>query len=283
MPLSFGLIYDLVFVIILVITALHGRRQGLLSGLVGLAGAVLGVLGAVWAAGELAPVIYTDHIGVAVGQTVTDALTTQGENLPAVMEQYLGFLPKELYDQVAGQLQLALESSSADISQQVVAALEPIFLPLLQAIIFLVLCTVIRWVFRLLAKLLRGCNDLPIVGGLNQTLGLLLGLVTGALDCWMLSLLLWGASSVTGGTLTWLAADVLSGSFLYRLYIGFNPFFLKPQNHGKIKVAQAAEDTAARAAFAPENASRGEVLPVITAAAAAFCNRGREPYALCPL
>ena len=46
MPLSFGLIYDLVFVIILVITALHGRRQGLLSGLVGLAGAVLGVLGA---------------------------------------------------------------------------------------------------------------------------------------------------------------------------------------------------------------------------------------------
>lgn len=226
MPLSFGLIYDLVFVIILVITALHGRRQGLLSGLVGLAGAVLGVLGAVWAAGELAPVIYTDHIGVAVGQTVTDALTTQGENLPAVMEQYLGFLPKELYDQVAGQLQLALESSSADISQQVVAALEPIFLPLLQAIIFLVLCTVIRWVFRLLAKLLRGCNDLPIVGGLNQTLGLLLGLVTGALDCWMLSLLLWGASSVTGGTLTWLAPDVLSGNFLYRFFTGFNPFLL---------------------------------------------------------
>src|SRR5699024_12637371 len=103
---------------------------------------------------------------------------------------------------------------------------EPIFLPLLQAVIFLVLCTLIRWVFRLLAKLLRHCNDLPLVGGVNRTLGLLLGLVTGALDCWMLSLLLWGAASVTGGSLRWLSPDVLSGSMLYSLFIGFNPFLL---------------------------------------------------------
>lgn len=226
MPLSFGLIYDLVFVAILVITALHGRHQGLLAGLMALAGAVLGILGAVWAAGWLAPMIYADHIGVAVSQTVTDALVNQGETLSVVMEQYLGFLPKELFDQVLEQLQLALQSSSADISQQVVEALEPIFLPLLQAVIFLVLCTLIRWVFRLLAKLLRHCNDLPLVGGVNRTLGLLLGLVTGALDCWMLSLLLWGAASVTGGSLSWLSPDVLSGSMLYSLFIGFNPFLL---------------------------------------------------------
>lgn len=226
MPLSFGLIYDLVFVAILIITALYGRHQGLLAGLMGLAGAVLGVLGAVWAANWLAPVIYTDHVGAAVSQTVTDALTTQGENLPAVMEQYLGFLPKELFDQVARQLQLALESSSADISRQVVEALEPIFLPLLQAVIFLVLCTLIRWVFRLLAKLLRHCNKLPLVGGLNQLLGLVLGLVTGALDCWMLSMVLWGAASVTGGSLSWLSPDLLAGSALYRFFTGFNPFLL---------------------------------------------------------
>ena len=37
----------------------------------------------------------SDHIGVAVSQTVTDALVNQGENLSVVMEQYLGFLPKE--------------------------------------------------------------------------------------------------------------------------------------------------------------------------------------------
>lgn len=226
MSLSFGLIYDLVFAVILVITALYGRHQGLLAGLMGLAGAVLGILGAVWAANWLAPILYTDHIGVTVAQTVTDALVNQGENLPAVMEEYLGFLPKELFDQVTVQLQAALESSSADISRQVVAALEPIFLPLLQAVIFLVLCTVIRWVFRLLAKLLRQCNKLPLVGGLNQILGLVLGIVTGALDCWMLSLVLWGAASVTGGSLTWLSPDVLSGSVLYRFFTGFNPFLL---------------------------------------------------------
>lgn len=47
MPISVGLIYDLIFVVILVLTALHGRRQGLVAGLVSLAGAVVGVAASV--------------------------------------------------------------------------------------------------------------------------------------------------------------------------------------------------------------------------------------------
>lgn len=221
-----GIVYDIIFLVILLLATLHGRRQGLVAGLVGLAGAVLGIAVAVWGAGQLGPAIYQDHIGAALGDSVAAALSAQGENLPAILEQYLGFLPDGLFQQVSTALQQAMQASAADISSEVVAALEPILLPLLEAVLFLVLCSVIRWVFRLLAGLLRHLNDLPVLGGVNRVLGLVLGLFTGALDCWMLSLLLWGAAALTGGSVSWISSQALSGSVLYGVFSGLNPFLL---------------------------------------------------------
>ena len=40
------------------------------------------------------------------------------------------------------------------------------------------LCMIVRWVFALLVRLLRGVNLIPLVGGANRLLGLVLGLVT---------------------------------------------------------------------------------------------------------
>ena len=219
MPISVGLIYDLIFVVILVLTALHGRRQGLVAGLVSLAGAVVGVAASVWAAGQMAPAIWQQHVGAAV-----DAVTAQGETLTQALNQYLGFLPASLLEQVAEAIQQALNNVGADIAAEVMLQLEPILLPLLQAVIFLILCSVIRWLFRLAAGLLRHLNDLPLVGGVNKALGTVLGLVTGLLDCWMLSLLIWGGMALSGGSVAWLSQEAVSGSVLYSLFAGLNPF-----------------------------------------------------------
>ena len=97
MPISVGLIYDLIFVVILVLTALHGRRQGLVAGLVSLAGAVVGVAASVWAAGQMAPAIWPQHVGAAVSQGVADAVTAQGETLTQALNQYpAGFIDLQL-------------------------------------------------------------------------------------------------------------------------------------------------------------------------------------------
>ena len=224
MPISVGLIYELIFVVILVLTALHGRRQGLVAGLVSLAGAVVGVAASVWAAGQMAPAIWQQHVGAAVSQGVADAVTAQGETLTQALNQYLGFLPASLLEQVAEAIQQALNNAGADIAAEVMLQLEPILLPLLQAVIFLILCSVIRWLFRLAAGLLRHLNDLPLVGGVNKALGTVLGLVTGLLDCWMLSLLIWGGMALSGGSVAWLSQEAVSGSVLYSLFAGLNPF-----------------------------------------------------------
>ena len=74
----------------------------------------------------------------------------------------------------------------------------------MQAVLFVLLCMIVRWVFALLVRLLRGVNLIPLVGGANRLLGLVLGLVTGAFDCWLLALLLWFAASITTGQIDWL-------------------------------------------------------------------------------
>lgn len=224
MPISVGIVYDLIFVGILLLTALHGRRQGLVAGLVSLVGAVAGVVCAVWAAGQMAPAIWRQHVGLAVSQGVADAITAQGEPLTQALEQYLGFLPASLLEQLAAAIQQALDAVGADIATAVMAQLEPILLPLLQAVIFLILCSLIRWVFRMVAGLLRHLNDLPLVGGVNKALGTVLGLLTGVLDCWMFSLLLWGGAALAGDSVSWLSESALSGSVLYGLFAGLNPF-----------------------------------------------------------
>ena len=93
-----------------------------------------------------------------------------------------------------------------------------------QVLLFLVCRMVVRWVFRLLVGLLRHVNGVPLLGGVNRFFGLLLGLATGALDCWLLALLLWFVASVTAGSLEWLTPGVLQQSVGYRFFGAFNPF-----------------------------------------------------------
>ena len=67
-------------------------------------------------------------------------------------------------------------------------------------------------------------NHIPLVGTVNRTLGLVLGLISGLLDCWVLSLVLWGGAAVTGGSVDLLSQQTLNSSLLYNLFAALNPF-----------------------------------------------------------
>ena len=117
-----------------------------------------------------------------------------------------------------------LQSAGDALPEQIAAAMQTLLLPFVQVLLFLVCCMVVRWVFRLLVGLLRHVNGVPLLGGVNRFFGLLLGLATGALDCWLLALLLWFLASVTAGALDWLTPAVLQQSVGYRFFAAFNPF-----------------------------------------------------------
>ena len=121
-------------------------------------------------------------------------------------------------------LTTALTNLTAAAVPQIVNALAPVLLPMLQAVFFLLVWVAARALFHLLARWLRGINALPLVGTVNKVLGFALGFVSGTLNCWILSLALWLIATVSGGKLEVLNFSVLQSSALYRLLETLNPF-----------------------------------------------------------
>lgn len=212
-------IYDLLFLILFAYAAAASWHKGFLAGLTELIGAVLGVGVAVWASRRLAPPIYEQFVSGSVSEKVETAVAQSGGDLAAAV-QGMDFLPVAVRDTLAQLVQGAGDT----LPEQITTALQPILLPFVQVLLFVVLCMVVRWVFRLLVGLLRHVNGVPLLGGVNRLFGLALGLVTGALDCWLLALLLWFLASVTAGSLEFLTFAILDKSVGYTFFSAFNPF-----------------------------------------------------------
>lgn len=214
-------IYDLVFLIVFAFAAVASWRKGFLASLTELIGAVVGVGVAVWASRSLSVPIYEQFVSGSVSEKVETAVAQSGGDLAAAV-QAMDFLPDTVRDTLA---QLVQGAGNA-LPEQITTALEPILLPFVQVLLFVVLCMVVRWVFRLLVGLLRHVNGVPLLGGVNRLLGLVLGLMTGALDCWLLALLLWFVASVTAGSVEFLTLSVLNQSVGYSFFGAFNPFLV---------------------------------------------------------
>lgn len=219
MSFSPSLIYDLLFLAVFSFAAVKSWQKGFLAGLAELIGAVFGVGVAVWGSRTLAPGIYEKFLSDTVTEKVETAVAQSGGDIAAAV-QGLDFLP----DSLRTTLTEAIQTAGGQLPEKVTSLLEPVILPLVQVVLFVLLCVVVRWAFGLLIAVLRGINGVPLVGGVNQVLGLMLGLCTGALDCWLLALVLWFAASVTAGSLDWLNTAVLQRSIGYSFFGAFNPF-----------------------------------------------------------
>lgn len=219
MSFSPSLIYDLLFLAVFSFAAVKSWQKGFLAGLAELIGAVFGVGVAVWGSRTLAPGIYEKFLSDTVTEKVETAVAQSGGDIAAAV-QGLDFLP----DSLRTTLTEAIQTAGGQLPEKVTSLLEPVILPLVQVVLFVLLCVVVRWAFGLLIAVLRGINGVPLVGGVNQVLGLVLGLCTGALDCWLLALVLWFAASVTAGSLDWLNTAVLQRSIGYSFFGAFNPF-----------------------------------------------------------
>ena len=219
MSFSPSLIYDLLFLAVFSFAAVKSWQKGFLAGLAELIGAVFGVGVAVWGSRTLAPGIYEKFLSDTVTEKVETAVAQSGGDIAAAVQR-LDFLP----DSLRTTLTEAIQTAGGQLPEKVTSLLEPVILPLVQVVLFVLLCVVVRWAFGLLIAVLRGINGVPLVGGVNQVLGLVLGLCTGALDCWLLALVLWFAASVTAGSLDWLNTAVLQRSIGYSFFGAFNPF-----------------------------------------------------------
>lgn len=107
----------------------------------------------------LAPSIYVQFLSGSISEKVETALTQSGGDL-AVAVQGMSFLP----DTVRQTLATLLQGAGNALPEQITAALEPVLLPFVQVVLFVVFCMVVRWVFRLLVGILEHVNGIPLLG-----------------------------------------------------------------------------------------------------------------------
>ena len=216
---NISLIYDLIFLVLFAVVAVRSWHRGFLASLAELIGAIFGVGIAIWASQTIAPQIYEKFLGASVADRVEAAITQSNGNIAEAL-QGITFLPESMQQSLLDML----TNAGSDVPAKVAEALQPLILPFVQVLLFVVLCVVVRWVFRLLVSVLRWFNGVPLLGSVNRLLGLVLGLANGAVDCWLLALALWFLVGVTGGKLSWLNGYVLSQSVGYGIFGGINPF-----------------------------------------------------------
>ena len=166
MSFSPALVYDFIFLAVFSFAAVKSWQKGFLAGLTELIGAVLGVGIASWGSRTLAPEVYLSFFSDSVSTRVEQAVAQSGGDIAAAV-QGLDFLPESIRAALAAGLQTAGDQ----LPEKINALLEPLFLPLVQAVLFVLLCMIVRWVFALLVRLLRGVNLIPLVGGANRLLG----------------------------------------------------------------------------------------------------------------
>ena len=172
-----GIVYDVIFLLLVLGAAEAGRRRGFASGLVSLIGSVAGIIGGTYGTRVWAGGIYDKYVASHVTDVVADTLEKTGGDLAQAIHA-LTFLPQSIQQKLID----TVSAASSNAVPQVVNALEPLFLPVIQAVVFLSVWIVVRVLCRMLGRVLRGINAIPLIGGLNRILGFAFGFVSGLLD-----------------------------------------------------------------------------------------------------
>ena len=201
-----GIVYDVIFLLLVLGAAEAGRRRGFASGLVSLIGSVAGIIGGTYGTRVWAGGIYDKYVASHVTDVVADTLEKTGGDLAQAIHA-LTFLPQSIQQKLID----TVSAASSNAVPQVVNALEPLFLPVIQAVVFLSVWIVVRVLCRML----------------DRILGFAFGFVSGLLNCWIWSILLWVAANLTGGKLEFLTTATLNRSVIYGLLANLNPFLTR--------------------------------------------------------
>ena len=156
-----GIVYDVIFLLLVLGAAETGRRRGFASGLVSLIGSVAGIIGGTYGTRVWAGGIYDKYVASHVTDVVADTLEKTGGDLAQAIHA-LTFLPQSIQQKLID----TVSAASSNAVPQVVNALEPLFLPVIQAVVFLSVWIVVRVLCRMLGRVLRGINAIPLIGGL---------------------------------------------------------------------------------------------------------------------
>ena len=229
MTITSALILDLVLLAIIIVTVIVAANKGFLSTVLNLCGTAIALAASWFAADHLSATVFDNFFKNNMVEQTTQMISESGQvSIQSVIDKLAAFLPDSLVEKLLGgtqQLQGMLDSNAPGVATQVVdQVIAPLVLPIISVVVFFVIFAVLSVLIRFLISALTNVNRIPVMGGLNRTLGIVAGLVLGIIYVLLALCALWAAVIITGDGLPYFNSTVMQGSLFYQFFSRFNPF-----------------------------------------------------------
>lgn len=221
-----ALILDVILIAVIVLTAFHYKKKGFVAGLLDLVGNLLALLVAWIASDRISPTVFENFFKQGLIEKITQTVQERGTSgLTMLVENFSSILPGGMADEVTRSLQDILGSGAPDLAVRIVdTILTPLIVPMITVVLFFIAFAVCKLVISMLVAVLTNINKIPVIGSVNELLGILVGVAGGLLNVVLLLCLIWAVVAITNNNLPVLNHDMLSGSMMYSLFSKYNPF-----------------------------------------------------------
>lgn len=218
---SMALIFDIVAVAVLIICFFIYSRKGLLTGIVSLVGTTLAILLAFFLAKQVSPTVFDNFFRTNLEEKTATAIAEQSA---VNLEQLLsGVLPDFIVKPIVEKFGQTIDFGSTHVANQIVdQVIQPLVVPVITIIVFFLVFALSRVVLGLVGAFLTNVNRIPVLGGVNKTMGGVVGILIGCLYVFLFVAAVWALNMVYGpdSSLT----DFSQGSYIFRLLAPLNIF-----------------------------------------------------------
>lgn len=162
--------------------------------------------------------VLTDNIlkGEAFS-AINEALDKMSDQLPSFMSGIADSVSsgdKEIIHKI---MLCTINTDTGSFSEAITDSMvKPVLLVPMRALIFLVLFVIILLILNLAAKMLKGINHIPLVGGINKLLGALAGFAQGAVVIFLVCIFVQVVISLSGNELIFLNTMTIDKTFLFQ-------------------------------------------------------------------
>ena len=138
-----SLIFDLILLAVLLVSAMASYRKGLLTAIVQFAGRLFSLAGAWFVSREVSPYLFENFLERSFVTRVQGTISQQGVvDLTALVDKYAGFLPQSIQNSIIQSVSQTLDTGAPDVAQTIVTqVVEPLFTPIIAVVVFLIMRT----------------------------------------------------------------------------------------------------------------------------------------------
>ena len=162
--------------------------------------------------------VLTDNIlkGEAFS-AINEALDKMSDHLPSFMSDIADSVSSGDKEMIHKIMLCAINTDTGSLSEAITDSMvKPVLLVPMRALIFLVLFVIIVLILNLAAKMLKGINHIPLVGGINKLLGAAAGIAQGAVVIFLVCIFVQVVISLSGNELIFLNTMTIDKTFLFQ-------------------------------------------------------------------